>query len=284
MSRLIDKETIENVKRLHREGVPRKEIARRVWVSLSSVYRILDGIDPNHDVTVSYDKDIQKKIKSLYIKGASRQYIEEELGVNLSTVNPVIPVNRSDRQIKDDIKKLHKKGVSRKHISEMLGVSLSTVYRTVPTTHAVNCFTRVEGDKACTYKLIKVEPLKELLEGRGAVGTPVQCQEVSKPASNLQKPVREAFDSVTKTFGKLHLSYDPEDAKNIKYVAPRLKASVIVEGYVEMLVKSYSPAIPLEFQERIKTRAMDTFRGFTGNLMEMATKAVHHAVKEAAIR
>ena len=243
MSRLIDQETIDNVKRLYREGVPRKEIALRVGVSLSSVYRTLNDLGPNEVTAVA-----------------------------------------SDRKIREDIQKLHKEGVPRKHISEMLGVSLSTVYRTVPTTQGVNSFTRVEGDKACTYKLIKVEPLKEVLEGRGAVGTPLQCQEVSKPASGLLTPVREAFEGVTKTLGKLHLSYDSEDAKKVKYAAPKQKASVLAGDYISLLVESYHPAIPLEFRVAIKARAMDTFRGFDGSLRDMAQKAVHHAVKEAAIR
>lgn len=235
MSRLIDKETIENVKRLHREGVPRKEIARRVWVSLSSVYRILNDLDPNEETMV-----------------------------------------KSDRKVREEIQKLHKEGVSRKHISEMLGVSLFTVYRTVPTTQGANYFTRVEGDKACTYKLIKVEPLKDVLEERGAVGIPVQCQESPKPLNPF-----ECFNQAVKAITDQATNFASTHKVSI---APRQKASVIVEGYIDMLVKSYAPAIPLEFQEGIKARAMNTFRGFSGNLMEMATKAVNHSIKEAAIR
>jgi|SRR4028118_615646 Transposase and inactivated derivatives len=196
--------------------------------------------------------------------------------------------SKLDRETIENVKRLHREGVSRKHISEILGVSLSTVYRTVPTTHNTNCFTRVEGDKACTYKLIKVEPLKDVLNGLGAIGTPIQCQDVSKPVNPfdcLNQSIR-ALGEQAKNFApthKVHLTYDPVDAKDIKYVPPKHKASVLAGDYISLLVESYHPAIPLEFRAAIKARAIDTFRGFDGSLRDMAQKAVHHAVKEAAV-
>lgn len=184
-------------------------------------------------------------------------------------------MSKLDQETIKNVKRLHREGVSRKEIARRVWVSLSTVYRILNDLTPDVQFTRVEGDKACTYKLIKVEQLKDVLEERGAVGTPVQCQDEGLFTGKPMPP---------KSTNPSRLTYDPADAKNVKYIAPCQKASVLAADYIGLLVESYHPAIPSEFRVAIKARAMDTFRGFDGSLRDMAQKAVHHAVKEAAIR
>ena len=70
------------------------------------------------------------------------------------------------------VKKLYREGVSRKEISERLGVSRSTVHRALPVDKTRDkTFSQVEGNTVCTYRLVMVEPLPEVLDESSSINT-----------------------------------------------------------------------------------------------------------------